>query len=343
MSSLKIGICGATGAVGTTIISVLSRRNFPVNYAPSGVCIRCFASKSSVGKTIGTPYGDIVIQEFTVDEARAMDIVFLAVSKEFALHYAPLIAAAPGGAIVIDNSSAFRYEVEYPLCIPEINPEVARGSRIIANPNCTTAIAAVVLWPLHQKYKLKKIIVSSYQASSGAGAEGMEELKDGVKQVLAGNACTRNVFSHPLAFNVIPHIDTFLDNGYTKEEMKVAWETRKIFGIKEEEDVKISVTAVRVPTLRAHAEAITIETVETVDPGEARELLRTCAGVQVVDDPKKLEYPMPVNASTKFDVQVGRIRQSLVFGEHGLDLFVCGDQLLKGAALNAVQIAEIVK
>jgi len=267
-----------------------------------------------------------------------MDIVFLAVSSNFALEYAPLIAAK-GGAIVIDNSSAFRYGAGYPLCIPEINPEVIRGTRIIANPNCTTAIAAVVLWPLHRKYKLKKIILSSYQASSGAGADGIRELKDGVAQVLAGKVCPTNVFSHPLAFNVIPHIDKFQENGYTKEEMKVVWETLKIFGL-DSNNIKISCTAVRVPTIRAHAEAITIETEEIIPPGEARELLRTCAGVSVIDDPKQLQYPTPVVASEKFDVQVGRIRQSLVFGKNGLELFVCGDQLLKGAALNAVQIAE---
>jgi len=332
--SFLIGIIGATGAVGTETTDVLSRRNFPVKE------IVFFASKRSVGKTIETPYGDITVQEFTVDGARKMDIVFLAVSQSFAVEYARLIAA-PGGAIVIDNSSAFRYMAEYPLVVPEVNPEKAKGASLIANPNCTTAIAVVALWPLHKKYTLKKMIVSTYQAASGAGIKGMLELRNGAIANLKNETFQPNVFSHTLAFNVIPAIDTFQENGYTMEEMKVAWETIKIFG-EEPENIKVSVTAVRVPTLRAHAEAITIETERPIPADEARELLRTCAGVQVVDDPKKLEYPMPVNASTKFDVQVGRIRQSLVFGEHGLDLFVCGDQLLKGAALNAVQIAEIV-
>lgn len=332
----SIGIVGATGAVGRELIDVLACRKFPIQE------ITLYASKRSIGKTMVTPYGDLTIKEFTVDGVRKMDIVFLSVTKEFALAYAPLIAAPPGGAIVIDNSSAFRYTGGYPLCIPEINPGVVRGHRIIANPNCTTAIAAVVLWPLHKKYKLKKVIVSSYQASSGAGAKGMKELKDGVKQVLAGNRCPTNVFSHPLAFNVIPHIDTFQENGYTKEEMKVVWEIVKIFGL-DPNSTKISCTAVRVPTLRAHAEAITVEMEEMVSPSDARELLRTCAGIHVVDDPKQLQYPMPILASKQFDVQVGRIRQSLVFGDRGLDLFVCGDQLLKGAALNAVQIAETMQ
>ncbi len=331
MPTFSVGIVGATGAVGLEIVAVLSRRDFPVTE------LVLFASNRSAGKTIATPYGVLTVKEFTVGRAREMDIVFLAVSEAFALEHAPLLTTR--GAVVIDNSSAFRYKRGYPLCIPEINPHVTCGSQLISNPNCTTAIAAVVLWPLHQQFKLKKVIVSSYQASSGAGVKGMQELKDGVKEILSGNKCTSRVFPHPLAFNVVPHIDKFQENGYTREEMKVVWELVKIFGV-EPGSIKISVTAVRVPTLRAHAEAITIETEEKISPEKARELLESCAGVKVVDNPKKSEYPMPANASKQFDVQVGRIRQSLIFGENGIDLFVCGDQLLKGAALNAVQVAE---
>jgi aspartate-semialdehyde dehydrogenase len=329
-----IGVVGATGAVGAEMVKVLSARKFPVQK------LVLFASKRSAGKTVETPYGEHVIEEFTVDSARNMDIVFLAVSGSFAEQYAPAIAA-PGGAVVIDNSSAFRYMAEYPLVVPEVNPTKAKGATLIANPNCTTAIAVVALWPLHQKYTLKKMIVSTYQAASGAGVEGMQELKDGARSMLKNEPFAPKVFSHTLAFNVIPQIDKFQENGYTREEMKVAWETTKIFG-EEPGSIKVSVTAVRVPTLRAHAEAITIETEHPIPADEARELLRGCPGVQVVDNPTNLEYPMPLNSSDKFDVNVGRIRQSLVFGENGLDIFVCGDQLLKGAALNAVQIAEIL-
>ena len=331
----KIGVVGATGAVGTEMVNVLSRRNFPVK------TLKLFASKRSAGKKKVTPYGEITIEEFAVEKAREMDIVFLAVSGSFALEYARKICENDG-PIVIDNSSAFRYDPDVSLVIPEVNPHMAKNQKLISNPNCTTAIAAVALWPIHKRYTLKKVIISSYQASSGAGAEGMEELRQGTQAILNDEKCPQKVFAHPLAFNVIPHIDRFLENDYTKEEMKVAWETRKIFGIDDEEECKISVTAVRVPTLRAHAEAVTVETSLEISPSDVRELLQNAPGVDVVDNPAKLQYPMPLNASTKFNVECGRIRQSLVFGSKGLDLFVCGDQLLKGAALNAVQIAEVL-
>ena len=223
--------------------------------------------------------------------------------------------------------------------IPEINAEAARGHRLIANPNCTMAVAAMALWPLHKAFRLKKVIVSSYQAASGAGAEGMSELIEGAGDYLAGRPVKHSVFAHPLAFNVVPQVDRFHENGYTVEEMKVCWEMRKVFG---EPDLPVSCTAVRVPTLRAHAEAITIETAEPVTPEAARAVLAKAAGVRIVDDPAQHAYPMPITASERYDVDVGRIRTSLIFGTHGLDLFVCGDQLLKGAALNAVEIAERV-
>ena len=276
--------------------------------------------------------------------------------------------------MIIDNSSAFRYDDRFPLVIPEINTEAAFPSskprsswaRFVANPNCSTAVAVVALWPLHRHFGLKKVIVSTYQAASGAGVEGMAELKDGARAVLEADARGEDVvnlsapkvkiFAHSLPFNVVPHIDKFQDNGYTKEEMKVAWETRKIFatagavsagegsglpfGSETAKDIKVSTTAVRVPTLRAHAEAITIETTLPITPAKAREILAAAPGVELVDDTAAARYPMPLNASRKYDVEVGRVRQSLVFGDCGIDLFLCGDQLLKGAALNAVQIAE---
>jgi len=226
------------------------------------------------------------------------------------------------------------------LVIPEINGNAKScNAPLVSNPNCTTAIGAMALWPLHKKYKLKKVLMSTYQSASGAGAEGMDELVAGhAAYVKEGAVSKPEVFAHQLPFNVIPQIDAFQENGYTKEEMKVSWELQKIFGLKD--NVKVACTAVRVPTLRAHSEAITIETRKRIDPDEARELLRNAPGVEVVDDPEKFEYPMPLNATGQDDVQVGRIRQSIIFGRHGLELFVSGDQLLRGAALNAVLIAE---
>jgi aspartate-semialdehyde dehydrogenase len=241
---------------------------------------------------------------------------------------------------VVDNSSAFRLDDNVPLVVPEVNAGAIGNARLIANPNCTTAIAVVALAPLHKAFGIKRVIVSTYQATSGAGAEGMAELERETKRVLVDGAKAQNeVFAHPIAFNVIPHIDAFQPNGYTKEEMKVVWETRKIMGLP---DLPVSCTAVRIPTMRVHAEAITIETEKPITPEAAREVLRTAPGVKVVDDPANKLYPMPLTATGQDDCEVGRIRQNLVFGAHGLDLFVCGDQLLKGAALNAVQIAERV-
>merc|ERR1712178_513379 len=211
----------------------------------------------------------------------------------------------------------------------------------MGNPNCTTAIGAMALWPLHEKFGLSKVLMSTYQSASGAGAEGMAELEDGhAAYAKEGKVPEPEFFKYQLPFNVIPQIDAFQENGYTKEEMKVAWELKKIFSLPD--DSTVACTAVRVPTMRAHSESITIETKRPIDPDEARELLRGAEGVKVVDDPEKFLYPMPINATGQDDVEVGRIRQSLVFGEKGLEFFVSGDQLLRGAALNAVLIAEEV-
>ncbi|MCF7846046.1 MAG: aspartate-semialdehyde dehydrogenase [Candidatus Peribacteraceae bacterium] len=329
--SKKVGVIGATGAVGIEMVKVLKDRNFPVGE------LHLFASERSAGKKLETPFGEIEVELFSVAAAKEMDFVFMAVSGDFAKEFAPQIAT-DDGAIVIDNSSAFRYDDAYPLVIPEINPEDAKKGRLIANPNCTTAILAVALFPLHKNFGVKRAIVSTYQATSGAGAEGMAELEAESKNYLAGKEVKNEFFAHPIPFNLIPHIDKFQENGYTKEEMKVTWETQKTFG---EPDFKISCTAVRIPTFRAHAESCTIETEKPITPEEARKVLADAPGVKVVDDPEKLEYPMPLNATKQYDVEVGRIRKSLVF-ENGLDFFVCGDQLLKGAALNAVQIAELL-
>jgi len=330
----SIGVVGATGAVGLEVISVLHRRSFAVK------SLRLFASARSAGKTVETPLGSIVVEEFSVARSRECDIVFLAVSGDFALEHARAISEGDG-PIVIDNSSAFRYMPEIPLVVPEINSHVLKGAKLIANPNCTTAIAAVVLWPLHQQFGIKKLIMSTYQAASGAGAEGMEELQAGTLAKLTGQAVTNSVFVHPLPFNLIPHIDKFQPNGYTKEEMKVVWETIKIFGL-DDSNIKVSCTAVRIPTMRAHSEAITIETDKPITAQEARTILANTPGVKLTDDVTQTPplYPMPITSTNQFDVEVGRIRESLVFQPNGLDLFVSGDQLLRGAALNAVLIAE---
>jgi len=331
---LTIGVVGVTGAVGKEIIDVLGTREFPVSE------LKLFASARSAGKPVDTPFGEKLIEEFTLEAARACDVVFLAVSGDFALEWVPKLTA-DGGPLVIDNSSAYRYDPTVPLVVPEINAEAARKSkkRVVANPNCTTAIALMALAPLHEKFGIKRCIMSTYQAASGAGAPGMEELEAGCAAIAKGGEATNEVFAHPLPFNVIPHIDKFLEDDYTKEERKVTWETRKIMDLP---DLPVSCTCVRIPTLRAHAESITIETEKPVDVAAAIESLNAAPGVVVTDDVTKNVYPMPLTASKKYDVEVGRIRKNDVFGENGLDLFVCGDQLLRGAALNAVLIAEAV-
>ncbi|CAH0475525.1 unnamed protein product [Peronospora belbahrii] len=336
----KVGICGATGAVGIEIISVLDARKFPVQE------IVLFASSRSAGNKVLTPFGEVTISLFSVEKAAKLDYVFLAVSGDFSLQYAKELSVIPNGPVVIDNSSAFRRDPKIPLVIPEINGHVLipkNGKpqpKLIANPNCTTGIAAMALWPLHCEFGIKKLIVSTYQAASGAGAAGMQELSDGAKSFLANEPVTYKVFSYPLPFNLIPHIDKFQENGYTKEEMKVTWETRKIF---DEPNLAVSCTAARVPIMRAHSEALTIETVKPVNIAVARELLAMADGVDLVDVPEELLYPMPKNATKKFNIEAGRLRKSLVFGDHGLELFVSGDQLLRGAALNAVLIAEFLE
>ncbi len=332
MKEYNVAIAGATGAVGIEMIKILEERNFPVKE------LRLLASKRSAGKKMQFAGKQITIQELTHDSFEGIDIALFSAGGDISLEYAP--SAVKAGAVVVDNSSAFRMDEEVPLVVPEVNPEAAKAHKgIIANPNCTTAIAAVALWPLHKEFGLKKVIISTYQAASGAGAPGMNELIDGIKDGIEGKPVTNKVFSHPLPYNVIPHIDKFQDNGYTKEEMKVTWETRKIFS---EPELLVSCTAVRIPTLRAHSESIVVETEKDVTPEAAREILEKAPGVKVVDNPAECQYPMPLNAAEKWDVEAGRIRQNIIFGSKGLELFISGDQLLKGAALNAVQIAELL-
>jgi len=331
----SVGIVGSSGAVGVEMLRCLEQRGWDTK-------VQLFARRAA-GETVkSSKYGDIVVQPFSVEAAQTCEIVLMAVSGAFSKEFSPQIIGGPKNTKIVDNSSAWRMEDHVPLVVPEINGETISKGPLVANPNCTTAVGAMALWPIHQKYKLKKVIMSTYQAASGAGAEGMQELVDGLDAYSkTGEVSKPEFFAHQLPFNVIPQIDAFQPNGFTKEEMKVTWEMAKIFGFSGD-DVKVSCTAVRVPTLRAHSEAITIETELPINPDDVRELLRGSKGVKVVDDPAKLLYPMPLNATGKDDVEVGRIRQSIVFGDHGLDFFVSGDQLLRGAALNAVLIAEEV-
>ncbi|MBL6458255.1 aspartate-semialdehyde dehydrogenase [Belnapia sp. T6] len=327
---MRVGVIGATGAVGKELVEVLAKRRFPVTE------LRLFASTRSAGTKQKTPWGEVQIEAYSLEAARGLDLALLAVSGDFAKAHARALAAA--GVAVVDNSSALRLEEDVPLVVPEVNAAAIGRSRLIANPNCTTAILVVALEPLRRAFGLKRVIVSTYQAASGAGAEGMAELERETRRVLLeGGPAGHEVFAHPLAFNVIPQIDSFQPNGYTREEMKVAWESRKIMGAP---DLLISCTAVRIPTFRVHAEAVTIETERPVTPEAAREALAGAPGVKLVDDPATQLYPMPITATGQDDVEAGRIRANPVFGDCGLDLFLCGDQLLKGAALNAVQIAE---
>jgi aspartate-semialdehyde dehydrogenase len=314
-----VGIVGCSGAVGQEMLKCLESRDFPAER------VRLFA-KRSAGTKVQTKFGEVTIEPFSVEAARECEVVLMAVSGEFSTEFSPKIKGGPKNTAVIDNSSAWRMKDGVPLVVPEINGGENSEAQLISNPNCTTAIGAMALWPLHDKFKLKKVIMSTYQAASGAGAEGMAELEDGLAAYFKDGAVSPNkVFAHQLPFNVIPQIDAFQENAYTKEEMKVTWELQKIFGLPD--DVKISCTAVRVPTLRAHSESIVIETEEKIDPDEARKVLSEIPGVKVVDDPDALLYPTPLNVTGQFDVEVGRIRQSIVFGEYGLEFFLSGDQL----------------
>jgi aspartate-semialdehyde dehydrogenase len=331
MKKLRVGIMGATGVVGQNLIDVLRKWDFPVD------TLRLYASERSVGKVLDTPFGQITVENADQIDYTELDMAFFAIGGGWPKENAP--KATQAGCVVVDNSSTFRYDNNVPLIIPEINPDQIGDALLIANPNCTTAIAAIPLWVIHQNYRLKKVIISTYQATSGAGNHGMAELEAETRKVLNDEEPGHDTFVHPIPFNVIPHVDAFQDNDYTREEMKVVWETRKIFG---DDSFPISCTCVRIPTMRAHAESIVVETEKPIHPDEIRKLFAKTDGIEVKDDIKNNIYPMPLTATKKFDVEVGRIRQNLVFGDYGLEFFVCGDQLLKGAALNAVQIGELI-
>ncbi|MFH1838186.1 MAG: aspartate-semialdehyde dehydrogenase [Candidatus Kuenenbacteria bacterium] len=327
---MRFVIIGATGIVGQEVIKCLEKRKVLI------ASLRLVASAKSEGKIIKTIFGKIKVEKISEEVFKNSDIAFFVAGSEISLAWAK--KAAKLGAIVIDNSSCFRYDSDVPLVIPEINQqEIFNHKGIIANPNCTTAIASIPLWVIKKNFGLKKILVSTYQAVSGAGKDAIKELEEQVRDYSQGNKLKIKKFQHQILFNIIPHIDTFQKNNYTREEMKVVWEIQKIFNDKK---VLISCTAVRIPVMRAHSESIVVETQKKISQEKVRLLFEKTSGIKVVDQPEQQLYPMPLFASDDFSVHVGRIRQSLVFGNYGLEFFVSGDQLLKGAALNAVQIAE---
>jgi len=331
MKSYNFAILGATGAVGQTMIKVLEERNFPVNE------IKFLASERSAGKEVEY-YGMKYKVEAVCEEAfENVDIALFSAGGERSKKWAPI--AASKGAVVIDNSSAFRMDPEVPLVVPEVNPEDVKWHKgIIANPNCSTIQMVVALYPIHKVKKIKRIIVATYQAVSGAGATAIEDLELETKAVMEGKYFYPRALPHHIAFNVIPRIDNFEPNGYTKEELKMINETRKIM---HEPDIKVSPTCVRVPVYVGHSEAVTIETQEPITAEKAREILKNVPGVVVEDDPFNNVYPTPIEVAGKDDVFVGRIRKDLGF-ENGLSMWIVGDNLRKGAATNAVQIAELL-
>ncbi|WP_444998045.1 aspartate-semialdehyde dehydrogenase [Aliikangiella sp. IMCC44359] len=331
MKKYNVAIVGATGAVGQELIRVLSLRKFPL------AKLTLLASERSAGKTISSDLGDLAVEVFSPDKFKGQDFVFFATSGTHSKEFAPL--AAEAGAVVIDNSSAFRLDPDVPLVVPEVNPQAARQHNgIIANPNCSTIQMVVALNPLHQYSRIKRIVVSTYQAVSGAGQEGIAELKEQLSAALSNETVNIDKFTKQIAFNVIPHIDVFQENGYTKEEMKMVDETWKIMG---DSEIKIAANCVRVPVIRAHSEAINIETESFIGETKARELLESANNIKVIDKRDNGGYPTPIDVSETMDTYVGRIRNDISC-ENGLALWVVADQLWKGAALNAVQIAEIL-
>ncbi len=327
---MKVAIVGASGAVGQEFLRVLAERNFPIDE------LVLFGSSRSAGSQYEFKGKKYTVKELKHgDDFKGIDIAFTSAGAGISKEYAADITKY--GAVMIDNSSAFRMDNDVPLVVPECNAADAlnRPRGIIANPNCTTIMMVVVLQPIEKLSHIKRIHIASYQAASGAGAAAMAELEQQYREVLDGKPVTVNKFAYQLAYNVIPQIDVFTDNGYTKEEMKMFNETRKIM----HSDVACSAMCVRVPSLRSHSEAVWIETEKPISVEEAREALSKGEGVQVMDDPASKTYPMPLFLAGKDDVYVGRIRKDLA-NENGLTLWLVGDQIKKGAALNAVQIAE---
>ena len=324
-----VAVVGATGAVGIEMIKTLEKRNFPVGK------LTLLASARSVGKKLKFRGEEIAVKELTRDSFSGLDMALFSAGGSISKEYAPI--AAKAGCVVVDNSSAFRMDDKVPLVIPEINAaDVKWHAGIIANPNCTTAITLMALYPLHQAFGCRRIFASSYQAVSGTGAKAIAELQRQVSQIVNQQAVTREVYPHQIAFNVLPQVDSFLPTGYTKEEMKMENEGRNIM---HHPAFRARVTCVRVPVYRSHSIAVSAEFERPVSVEAARAVLKKAAGIDLVDEPENKKYPMPLNTTEKYNCEVGRIRLDCAL-DNGLCFWVSGDQQLKGAALNAVQIAE---
>jgi aspartate-semialdehyde dehydrogenase len=327
----NVAIVGATGAVGAELLKVLERRSFPV------ATLRAFASARSAGRTVNFQSRNIPVEELSDRSFEGIDITFFSAGGEVSRRFVP--AARKSGAIVIDNTSAFRMEPDVPLVIPEINGEDVRQHQgLIANPNCTAAVVLMALYPLHRAFHVRRIFAASYQAVSGAGARAIAELEQQIQSAARNLPSRADVFPHPIAFNVLPHVDSFLEDGYTKEERKMENEARKIM---HHPGFRASITCVRVPVYRAHSVAVSAEFERPVSVEQAREVLAKAPGLELVDEPRKNKYPMPLDVAGKDNCQVGRVRRDSAF-DNGLAFWVSGDQLLKGAAMNAVQIAELL-
>ncbi|MDR1104167.1 MAG: aspartate-semialdehyde dehydrogenase [Endomicrobium sp.] len=334
MRKFKVAVVGTTGAVGLEMIKMLERRNFPTE------SIKFLASERSIGKKLTYNGKEITVELLTKESGKGIDIALFSAGATVSKEFAPSFAA--DGCFVIDNSSAWRMEKDIPLIVSEVNPhDLKKDKKLIANPNCSTIQMVVVLKPIHDFAKIKRVIVSTYQSVSGAGQKGINELTEQVKAWAKGESIpTANKFQYQIAFNLIPQIDVFTDNGYTKEEMKMTNETKKIMGDTSDTSIEVSATCVRVPVFRSHSENVWIETEKPILPRQAKELLSKAEGIQLMDEPESKKYPMPLFAENMQTTYVGRIRADISTKNNALTFWVVSDNLLKGAALNAVQIAE---
>jgi aspartate-semialdehyde dehydrogenase len=329
----KVAVAGATGAVGQQMVACLEERKFPVAE------LRPLASERSIGKTVSFQGEEIHVEVLGKDSFKGIDIALFSAGGSISKEYGPI--AAQAGAVVVDNSSAWRMDPDVPLVVPEVNSQdiaLYKKTGIIANPNCSTIQMVVVLKPLHDAARIKRVVVSTYQAVSGTGQKAVEELVSQVRALFNNQEVVKKVYPHRIAFNCLPHIDVFLENGYTKEEMKMVNETKKIMG---DDSIEVTATTVRVPVFYGHSESVNIETEKKLTVAEAREILAKFPGVKVVDNPGKNEYPMPLAAAGQDLTLVGRIREDFTI-KNGLNLWVVADNIRKGAATNAVQIAEIL-
>lgn len=329
----NVAVVGATGAVGQQMIQCLEERHFPVRL------LKPLASERSLGKTVIFRGQEIPVEVLTENSFEDIDIALFSAGAAVSRQYAPIAAAA--GAVVVDNSSAWRLEPDIPLVVPEVNPQdigLYKNRGIIANPNCSTIQMVVVLKPIHDVARVKRVVVATYQAVSGTGQKAIQELADQVRALFSSQDPVVKVYPYRIAFNIFPHIDAFQDNGYTKEEMKMVLETKKIMG---DDTIRVTATTARVPVFYGHSEAVNIETEKKITAAEVRALLEKAPGVKVVDDPANLRYPMPLEAAGQDLVLVGRIREDISI-PNGIDLWIVADNVRKGAATNAVQIAEIL-